>query len=564
MLERAFPGGRGRRCKGDRVKIALGQINPTIGGFQGNAARILEYVAEASRRGAELVVFPELAVCGYPPMDLLDHASFVETSLKALRRIQQSAPPGIGVVLGYVDRNQSQSGRPLVNAVSVIQDGRILFTQTKSLLPTYDVFDEARYFEPAPQRRVFPYKGQRLGIAICEDIWWESERTGSVRYPVDPVHELLDRGATLIVAPSASPFYAGKAQIRLRLLSSIGKSSGVPVVYVNMVGGNDSLLFDGRSMVTSPAGELVHLAAGFEERLEMVDLERLPGEIPLPEDRYADLEQALVLGIRDYLAKNRFQHVHLGLSGGIDSSLVAALATRALGREGVTVFALPSRYSSPSSSRDASALASNLGLRLESVPIEQVFSAALGTLQPVFSGREEDITEENLQARIRGMLLMAYSNKFHSLLLATGNKSELATGYCTLYGDLCGGLAPIGDLFKTEVYALARRLNQAGEVIPAAVLSKAPSAELKPNQTDQDTLPPYELLDQILDLYVLGSKTSEEIVARGYEPQLVSHVLSMVGRAEYKRRQAPPVLKVSPRAFGTGRRIPVARVIYED
>lgn len=545
------------------MKVAIGQINPVIGDFSGNAARILDYVTRAERGGADVIVFPEMCVCGYPPMDLLDHVSFVEANLKTLRLIQQRSPKGIGIVLGYVDKNRTSAGKPLVNAVSLIRNGEILLTQTKSLLPTYDVFDEARYFEPADRRLVIAFKGEQIGIAICEDIWWEAEQPSALPYPVDPVKELIDQGATVIFSPSASPFYSGKLDVRLRLLSSIGKSSGVPVVYVNMVGGNDSLIFDGRSLVTSADGDLNFLGAGFEEQLAFVDTKSLKSKIALEVNRYEELEQALVLGIRDYLDKCGFKRVHVGLSGGIDSSVVAVLATKAVGSENVTVFALPSRYSSESSRDDAQTLAENLGIKLHSLSIEEMFRAGLEILAPVFGDKPLDATEENLQARIRGLLLMAFSNKFHSLLLATGNKSELATGYCTLYGDMCGVLAVIGDLFKTEVYALARSLNREKQVIPESVLTKAPSAELRPDQTDQDSLPPYDLLDKILEQYLLQNKTFEEITALGYEAALVKSVLNMVGRAEFKRRQAPPVLKVSPRAFGTGRRIPIARTIHE-
>jgi len=545
------------------VKIAIGQINPTIGDFEGNATKILDYIRRAHEEGAELVVFPEMCVCGYPPMDLLDHGSFVEANLKSLRSIQQRAPEGIGIMLGYVDRNRSSSGKPLVNAVSLIYNGEVRFTQTKSLLPTYDVFDEARYFEPADRRRAMAFEGEQIGIAICEDIWWETDQQSALHYPVDPVKELLDKGATLIVSPSASPFYSGKLELRYRLLSSIGKSSGVPVVYVNMVGGNDSLVFDGRSLVTSADGTLSFIGAGFEEQLAFVDTGNLTAIPDIDVDRFEEIEQALVLGIRDYLSKCGFKRVHVGLSGGIDSSVVAVLAVRAVGRDNVRLFALPSRYSSQGSRDDAELLARNLGVELHSLSIEAMFQAGLQTLSPVFKGQSADATEENLQARIRGLLLMAYSNKFHSLLLTTGNKSELATGYCTLYGDMCGVLAVIGDLFKTEVYALARTLNRDKELIPESVITKVPSAELRPDQTDQDSLPPYDLLDQILHLYLLQSKTLEEITAAGFEEELVKSVLSMVGKAEFKRRQAPPVLKVSPRAFGTGRRIPIARTIHE-
>lgn len=545
------------------MKLALGQINPTIGDFAGNQHKILSFVAKAMEMGAELVVFPEMCICGYPPMDLLDHDSFVEANLRALRRVQQSTPAGIGIVIGYVDKNRSSTGKSLVNTVSLIENGQTLLSQEKSLLPTYDVFDEARYFEASQDRRVIDYHGQRIGIAICEDIWWETDSESASRYPVDPVKDLLDRGATLILAPSASPYYRGKPQIRLSLLSRIGKSSGVPVVYVNMIGGNDSLIFDGQSMVTSKEGKLVFLGRAFAEELAVVDTAARHKEIALHTDNYGELEQALVLGTKDYLSKCGFDQAHVGLSGGIDSALVTALATEALGPERLRVLSMPSRYSSTGSLKDADQLAANLGLKLIRLPIEEPFKAYLASLDPVFRGLPADITEENLQARIRGTVLMAYSNKFSSFLLTTGNKSELATGYATLYGDMCGGLAVIGDLFKTEVYALARRINKDHQVFPDTILTKAPSAELKPDQADQDILPPYEILDQILDLYLIKNHRAEEIVQRGFEAALVHRVLSMVGKAEFKRRQAPPVLKVSRRAFGTGRRIPIARRLHE-
>jgi NAD+ synthase (glutamine-hydrolysing) len=545
------------------LRIAIGQINPVIGDFRGNVDKILEYAARARELGAELAVFPEMCICGYPPMDLVEHASFVEAGLQELRRLQQACPRGLGVVAGYVDRNRAQSGKALVNAVSLLADGKLIATRTKTLLPSYDVFDEARYFQPAASREVIPFRGERLGIAICEDMWWEAEQPAGIRYPVDPVKELLDGDASLILAPSASPFYSGKPRVRLELASGIGKSSGVPVVYVNTVGANDSLIFDGQSLVTSGDGRLVFLGEAFREQLAVVDTAYPGPEVRLPDDRYGELARALELGIADYVAKCGFRRVHLGLSGGIDSSLVAALAARAVGPDRVTAFALPSRYSSPGSLSDAEALAANLGIALERVSIEPAFQASLASLQPVFRGAAPDSAEENLQARLRGTLLMACGNKFHSLLLATGNKSELATGYCTLYGDMCGGLAPIGDLLKTEVYALARRLNRDAVIIPETVFTKPPSAELKPDQTDQDTLPPYEELDRILGSYLLGNATSAEISAGGENLETVRRVLDMVSRAEFKRRQAAPVLKVTPRAFGTGRRIPIARRFHE-
>ena len=545
------------------MRIALAQINPTVGDFAGNSALILARLAEARAQRAELVVFPELCLCGYPPMDLLDQGSFVAENLKALRRIQRAMPADLGAVIGYVDRNPRGTGKRLLNAAGLLAGGRLLHTQAKTLLPTYDVFDEARYFEPAAARRTVEFGGERLGLAICEDLWWETEPDPGGRYAVDPVRDCLDAGATLLLAPSASPYHRGKPAVRRRLLQRIGADAGVPVVYVNMVGGNDGLLFDGQSFVTGAGGDLVLQCAGYREQLAVWDSAAPGGPAAPPADGWAELERALGMGIADYLRKTRHQRVHVAVSGGIDSALVAALAARALGPERVAAFSLPSRYSSPGSKSDAALLCDRLGVALRTIAIEELFAGYERALAPVFAGAPPDLTEENLQARIRGMLMMAFSNKTGSILLATGNKSELATGYSTLYGDLCGGLAPVGDLLKTEVYALSRAINHAGEIIPAATLNKPPSAELRPGQTDQDSLPDYAVLDRILQLYVIDNLTRSEIVARGFDDATVVDVLRRVGQAEYKRRQAPTILKVSPRAFGTGRRFPIAREIHE-
>ena len=570
--------------------VALAQMNAVVGDFDGNRERILSFARRArssihtkgsSSSKAELVVFPELAICGYPPMDLLDQDSFVEGCLGALRRLQRELPPELSVAVGYVDRNRSGQGRPLVNAVAVISEGRIVFTQAKTLLPTYDVFDEARYFEPARERRLFELGGRRIGFAICEDIWWEEPPVPGLRYPVDPVKDLLDAGADLLVVPSASPFHAGKLELRQRLAGNAARECGAPLLYCNSIGANDSLVFDGRSFVLDAEGKLV-AQAGWEEELLFVEIDGLkatsidastpksaPSAVDPASERCEEIEAALVLGIRDYMRKCGFKKACLGLSGGIDSALVATLAAQAVGAENVTCISMPSRFSSSGSVTDSDALCARLGMRLEGLPIEGPFTAYLDLLEPKFEGIPFGLAEENLQARIRGCLLMAWSNKFGALLLTTGNKSELAAGYCTLYGDMCGALAPIGDLLKTEVFALARYINAkalaAGEpvVIPVATIEKAPSAELRPNQTDQDSLPPYEELDAILELYIIKNYGTAEIVARGYDPDVVTRVIGMVARAEYKRRQAAPVIKVSPRAFGTGRRIPIARSVYE-
>jgi NAD+ synthase (glutamine-hydrolysing) len=545
------------------VKIALLQMNSTIADFKGNADKMLAFIDRAKQNKVELAVFPELCVSGYPPMDLLDQERFINECLKYVRYFQHNAPADMGIIIGYIDKNRTGSGKGLVNTASLIHENKIQFTQIKTLLPTYDVFDEARYFEPARERTIYTFKGKKLGIAICEDVWWEQERSAVKQYPVDPVKELLDQGAEILIVPSSSPFYAGKPQLRKELLVGISRSSGIPVVYVNLAGGNDSLLFDGQSMYVSKRGRLEALGKAFEEDVILIDTETKAEPVDLPAGKYHEIEQALVTGIRDYMAKCGFQRVHLGLSGGIDSGLVAVLATLAMGKENVKAFSLPSRYSSPGSVADARELAGRLGISLSVISIESVFPQYLTALQPLFNGREPDITEENIQARIRSTILMAYANKFDSVLLNTGNKSELATGYCTLYGDMCGSLAVIGDLFKTEVYELARDLNRRYQYIPEAILAKAPSAELKPDQTDQDTLPPYDLLDQILKAHLLDNLSVEALCKEGYERAVVEKVVMMVGKAEYKRRQAPPVLKVSERAFGMGRRMPIARHFFE-
>ena len=544
------------------MKIACGQIDPTIGDFGGNVEKVVSFAGKAKEAGCALAVFPELCLCGYPPMDLLEYERFVEENLKALRNLQARAPHGIGIIVGYVDRNRSRPGKALLNVASLLSDGKIIHTQAKTLLPTYDVFDEARWFEAAESRTVVPFAGERLGIAICEDIWWETEPAPGLRYPVDPVAELLDAGATLIVSPSASPFHPQMPGIRLDLLSRIGATSGVPVVYVNTVGANDNIVFDGQSLVTSADGTLLHVGRAFEEELAVVDTSARGPEVPLPADPLPQIEGALVLGIRDYVRKCGFSRVHLGLSGGIDSALVAVLAVEALGPDKVDVFGLPSRYSSEGSLADARALSDALGTRFRILSIEEIFGSYLRTLAPAFEGKNPDITEENIQARIRGTLLMAWSNKFNSLLLTTGNKSELATGYCTLYGDMSGGLAVIGDLLKMQVYALARSINARKPLIPEAILTKAPSAELRPDQKDQDSLPPYETLDAILERHLVKNLSVEQIAECGFDTNLVQSVVTMVEKAEYKRRQAPPVLKVSPKAFGTGRRVPIARKLF--
>ena len=580
--------------------VTLVQMNSIIGDFAGNARRIVELVESArsskastggspagapgsAPAGADLFVFPELALCGYPPMDLLDQDAFVEGSLSALRRLQKELPGSAAVALGYVDRNRTGSGRALVNAFSVISGGKIVFTQEKTLLPTYDVFDEARYFEPGRARKVFTPPFGRIGFAICEDLWWEAPPSPSFKYALDPVKELLDADIDLLIVPSASPFVAGKLATRLSLARGRAREGHIPVLYCNAVGANDSLVFDGRSFAVSPEGSTIALCGWGEEFLSYdtasmtTELRTADGRATAnpttggikAEEAVEEIHQALVVGIRDYMKKSGFSKACLGLSGGIDSAIVAVLAAEALGAENITCIAMPSRFSSQGSLDDSIELCQRVGMRLERLSIEAPFSAYLDLLAVPFAGKPFDLAEENLQARIRGALLMAWSNKFNMILLTTGNKSEIAAGYCTLYGDMCGALAPIGDLYKTEVYKLAAQLNRlasaAGkpEPIPLPIIEKAPSAELRHNQKDQDSLPEYELLDAILRLYIEENASSEEISAKGFDKDLVRKVLGMTAKAEYKRRQAAPVIKVSKRAFGIGRRLPLARHIHE-
>lgn len=555
------------------MKIAIGQINSTIGDFSGNQARILEASLAAQNQGARVIVFPELSLCGYPPMDLLDHATFIEENNRALRQLQQDLPREIAVVVGLVEWKSGAPGTTIQNTAVVIHQGQVVFRQAKRLLPTYDVFDEARYFEPAESSGIWTFEGHRLGIAICEDLWAGTEPAPGIRYRRNPVRDLLDQGATILLSPAASPFYKGKASFRRDLAEQIGRQAEIPLIYVNAAGGNDSLIFDGGSFATRGAGEVLAESSRFREDLTLVDLEaprKPPGAVGAPRTHLAqlheleELQEALVLGLRDYLAKTGFSRVHLGLSGGIDSAVVAVLAVKALGAERVTGFLMPSRYSSPGSITDAEALADALGIERDTLPIDPLYQAVTASLQEQFAGTSPGLAEENIQARLRGLLMMSWSNKFGSLTLTTGNKSELAVGYCTLYGDMAGALAVLGDVLKTEVFALARYINREKEIIPENTILKPPSAELRPDQTDQDSLPPYPVLDGILEEYLLENRTFQEIVTRGYDPATVEHVLNLVARSEYKRRQAPPVLKVSRRAFGTGRRIPVARHVYES
>ncbi|MBZ5696476.1 MAG: NAD+ synthase [Acidobacteriia bacterium] len=541
------------------MKIALAQFNPTVGDFEGNRARILELAHEAKSGGADLAVFSELCLCGYPPQDLIERPSFAERNQKELARLAQDIP--LASLVGFVGKAQDNTGKPVANSAALIARGKILFEQRKMLLPTYDVFDETRYFQPATIQHVFPLGKETLGVTICEDSWNAKGFWPERLYDRDPVAELVGKGSTLVLNISSSPYTLGKRGLRHDMLSTVAKERGVPVVYVNQVGGNDSLIFDGSSMAFMPDGRIAALAKSFDEDLVFFDSVTGAGDIrPAMDDEYEAAYRALVIGTRDYVRKCGFSKVVIGLSGGVDSALVAAIATDALGASNVLGVAMPGPYSSEGSLRDAKQLAQNLGIELITLPITDTFTSYRKTLEKTFSGLAEDATEENIQARIRGNLLMALSNKFGSLVLSTGNKSELAVGYCTLYGDMAGGLAVISDLPKTMVYDLANFVNRAGERIPTESLTKAPSAELRPNQTDQDTLLPYEDLDRILKAYVEDLQSPEQIADECLLPlDVVRSVALQVDRNEYKRKQAPPGLKVTSKAFSVGRRFPLAQ-----
>ncbi len=546
------------------MKIALAQIDTTIGDFSGNADLIVKYAQCARDRGADLVVFPELALCGYPPRDLVEKPSFIERSQSELIRLARNLPP-IPTLVGYVRRSRVNQGKTVANAAAWLESGEVVADYAKILLPFYDVFDESRYFEPGGGVSVRDFGGFRVGITICEDIWNDKHFWANRLYTRDPVEECVAAGANLLLNIASSPYNTEKIQLRYDMLRTIALKQGIPVAYVNHVGGNDQLLFDGSSLAFNARGELAARAHAFAQDLVIFDTRDGVREIrPAPESEAEEIYLALCLGVRDYVRKCGFQKVLVGLSGGIDSSLVATLAADALGPENVLGVGMPGPYSSPGSIRDAEALARNLGIEFRVIPITPVFESYLETLDPIFGQAPRDVTEENIQARIRGNILMALSNKFGSLLLTTGNKSELAVGYCTLYGDMAGGLAAIADVPKTTVYALARYINRSTERIPQACLQKPPSAELRPHQTDQDSLPPYEELDPILRAYIEENQSADEIAALQHlDPSLVRRTVRMVNAAEYKRQQAPPTLKVTAKAFGMGRRYPIAQKFYE-
>lgn len=542
------------------MKIGIAQINGVIGDFPGNAKRLLQAYRECLDQGAELVVTPELSLCGYPPRDLVFKSRFVPNCLQALDYLAGEVKE-VPLLVGHVDHHDSgKPGKPFRNAAAFLHRGGIVAKVWKTLLPTYDVFDERRYFEPGESCEPILWNGLRLGVTICEDIWTEDFLQRPL-YDRDPVRELCGKGIDLLLNLSASPFHLGKPEIRRELMAEVARDAGVPVVYANAVGANDQLVFDGHSLVASPDGRIAVQLEGFAERCATVDVDALPpGEAPLPQPVAAgQLHDALVLGLRDYVKKCGFRSVCLGLSGGIDSALTAVLAAEALGAENVHGLTMPSPFSSGGSVDDSIALARNLGIRCDTVPIADTFASVKQAMAPLFAGTREDVTEENMQARIRGLYLMALSNKFGHLLLTTGNKSELAVGYCTIYGDMCGGLAVISDLPKTRVYELSRWINREREIIPWNTIDKPPSAELRPDQKDQDTLPPYDELDAILELYVERHLSADEIIAHGHEEAVVRWIQRRVDLNEWKRQQAAPGLRVTSKAFGMGRRMPIVQ-----
>jgi NAD+ synthetase len=551
----------------DMVKIGFLQLNSTVGDFQANRQKLVAGYEKARALGAEFVIAPELFLCGYPPRDLLLRADFVDANLAALAETAKTIGP-LPLCVGYVDENSERPGRALRNSAAVLQNGNIVWRTHKSLLPTYDVFDEDRYFEPAKTVAPFAFNNRKFGITICEDIWNDEDFWPERLYRRDPIKELIGQGSEIILNLAASPWHVGKEKTRLAMLQRVARDERVPLAQVNLVGANDELIFDGYSVALNNRGEPVASGKGFAEDVFVADMD---AGSPPPKTAWPAREQqlfaALSLGIRDYVHKCGFKSVIVGLSGGIDSALVAVLAAEALGADKVLGVSMPARYSSAGSLSDAEALAKNLGIRYEILPIEPAFQSVEKQLAKVFSGTKPNETEENLQSRLRGVTLMALSNKFGALVLTTGNKSEMAAGYCTLYGDMCGALAVIADVFKTDIYKLARWINSASAsrvdrgkiIIPEASLTKPPSAELRPNQKDQDSLPPYETLDQILDAYVVQNLSKEEIIRLGFDAAVVNDVINKVTFSEYKRRQAAPGLKVSPRAFGMGRRIPIAQ-----
>lgn len=540
------------------MRIAMGQIDPLIGDFAGNTKKIINLIGKAKHEGCDLIVFPEMSIIGYPPRDLLDKRGFVRDSIP-YREIIRQATSGIGAIIGAVSINEG-SGKPFRNSALFYEDGKLLCIGHKMLLPSYDVFDEERYFEPGEAPAWADFRGKRIGVTICEDAWNVAGYLPRPLYHCDPICDLRKSNVDIIVNISASPYHIGKASWVKPLLRGHAVNSRAHLVYVNQVGGNDELIFQGHSVIFDPMGTQVASGADFREDFTVYDTESGKGDLHASADmdEASEVIQALTLGLKDYANKCCFTQAVIGLSGGIDSALTACLAALALGAENVLGVAMPGPYNAPESLTDARELGARLGIRFEVVSIAELFATALKSLDPLFGGLPQDFTEENLQARLRGMVLMSISNKFGRILLSTGNKSEIAVGYCTLYGDMNGGLSVLGDIPKTMVYQLARRVNERYGWVPERIMTRAPSAELRPNQTDQDTLPPYEVLDGILAAYVEERLPAGDIIARGYDPEVVKWVIRRIEFNEYKRWQAPPILKVTEKAFGIGRRNPIA------
>ena len=542
------------------MKIALAQFNPTVGDFEGNAARIVSLATQAKQRGADLAVFSELCVCGYLPLDLLERPAFIERNHETLKCIAMQMP--LPAIVGYAGRvERDRAGKSIANKAALIDEGRVVFEQSKMLLPTYDVFDESRYFQPGERQYVYGLDREQLGITICEDVWNDKTFWANPLYARDPVTELVAQGTSVLLNISSSPYTIDKRTLRLQMLRSLARHHRRPIVYVNQVGGDDSLIFDGASIAITPDGRIAAQAKAFEEDVVLFDTVTGEGDIHAqPDDEIAYAYQALVTGTRDYVRKCRFSKTIVALSGGIDSAVVASIAVAALGPDNVLGVSMPGPYSSEGSRTDAKALADNLGIEFLTIPIGEVFQSYRKVLEPAFGGRKPDTTEENIQARIRGNYLMALSNKFGSMVLSTGNKSESAVGYCTLYGDMAVGLAVISDVPKMMVYELAEYINRERELIPHSTITKPPSAELRPDQKDTDSLPPYEVLDRILKAYIEEVKAPEQIAAElGYDLKLVREIAALVDRNEYKRKQAAPGLKITSRAFGFGRPFPIAQ-----
>ncbi len=549
------------------MKIAIAQLNPTIGDLSGNARQILATAQQAAKQGVRLLLTPELSLCGYPPRDLLLIPGFIKSVSVELQNLAQQLPTQLAVLVGIVESNPdagSKGQKPLFNSIALLDGGKVEKIFHKRLLPTYDVFDEDRYFEPGYQSNAFSLNSLKIGVTICEDLWNDELFWGKRTYEINPIEDLVQLGVGLIVNLSASPYSVSKQKLREEMLQHSASRYQIPILYINQVGGNDDLIFDGSSFACDRHGEIVCRAKAFDTDLVIVELDEekpdlLPAStVPLAETEAEEIFSALVLGVKDYARKCGFSKVVLGLSGGIDSSLVAAIAAVAMGAENVLAVLMPSPYSSEHSLTDAMALVNNLGIKSYQLPIAETMKAYDRLLESLFAGSEFGVAEENIQSRIRGNLLMAIANKFGYLLLSTGNKSEMAVGYCTLYGDMNGGLAVIADVPKTGVYDLRRWLNRREEIIPTNVISKPPSAELKPDQLDQDSLPPYDVLDDILDQIIHKHRSEPEIVATGHDRDIVKKVMKLIARAEFKRRQAPPGLKITDRAFGTGWRMPIA------